>query len=334
MRRLSRRQPYQSYRCSVDNSWVRFERDLQAEVDRLFPGEQLVRVCGLRFIVPGVQTMQIKDIKFSNSITVEHNTLGDGAIGHIVRNRQVASDTAVLTDTWFHYDQVGSVLSESDKDGQLVATHYQDAFGVRQADWETGLPGGTREGWAHNTKEIDGGTGLMYMYQRHYIPEYGTFMSRAPYGPRREHEYGFAANDPLARIDPDGRISTLNVCWKNAFGAKGVLGRHYWLEGIVPIDPNDPNSDDEFFSCGQTGSSGGGDTDHSDRTPIDCASVDGAGDDPERARAAMECVCADANDGTWVPWGNDCKNKVEDCLEEAGFQMPNVPRRHPLVPWR
>src|SRR5690606_29632716 len=171
----------------VDDRWVRFERDLQAEVDRLFPGEQLVRVCGLRFIVPGVQTMQIKDIKFSNSITVEHNTLGGGAIGHIVRNRQVASDTAVLTDTWFHYDQVGSVLSESDKDGQLVATHYQDAFGVRQADWETGLPGGTREGWAHNTKEIDGGTGLMYMYQRHYIPEYGTFMSRAPYGPRREH---------------------------------------------------------------------------------------------------------------------------------------------------
>jgi RHS repeat-associated protein len=149
--------------------------------------------------------MQIKDIKFSNSITVEHNTLGGGAIGHIVRNRRVEADTAVLTDTWFHYDQVGSVLSESDAGGDLVATHYQDAFGVRQADWETGLPGGVGEGWAHNTKELDAGTGLMYMYQRHYIPEYGQFMSRAPYGPMLEHEFTFVGGDPVSFIDSNGR---------------------------------------------------------------------------------------------------------------------------------
>jgi hypothetical protein len=80
--------------------------------------------------------IQRQDIKFSNSTTVEHNTLGGDAIGPrcgkpLVRNRRVAHDTAVLDDTWFHYDQVGSVLSESDAAGDLVATHYQDAFGVR-----------------------------------------------------------------------------------------------------------------------------------------------------------------------------------------------------------
>jgi RHS repeat-associated protein len=184
----------------VQDRWVRLERDLQSELDRFWPSEELDRVVGVRFTVSGGQTAYVKDIKFSNSITVEHNTLGGGAIGHIVRNRRVAPDTAVLTDTWFHYDQVGSVLSESDADGELVATHYQDAFGVRQADWETGLPGGVGEGWAHNTKEIDGGTGLMYMYQRHYIPEYGQFMSRAPYGPMMEEEYVFAASEPPRNI--------------------------------------------------------------------------------------------------------------------------------------
>jgi RHS repeat-associated protein len=188
----------------VQDRWVRLERDLQSELDRFWPSEELDRVVGVRFTVSGGQTAYVKDIKFSNSITVEHNTLGGGAIGHIVRNRRVAPDTAVLTDTWFHYDQVGSVLSESDADGELVATHYQDAFGVRQADWETGLPGGVGEGWAHNTKEIDGGTGLMYMYQRHYIPEYGQFMSRAPYGPMMEEEYVFAASEPPRNIDPIG----------------------------------------------------------------------------------------------------------------------------------
>jgi RHS repeat-associated protein len=131
---------------------------------------------------------------------------GSGHKRSRVSNRRVEHDTAVLTDTWFHYDQVGSVLSESDASGNLVATHYQDAFGVRQADWETGLPGGVGEGWAHNTKELDGGTGLMYMYQRHYIPEYGQFMSRAPYEVVYEHEYGFAEQNPTAKSDPSGEI--------------------------------------------------------------------------------------------------------------------------------
>jgi RHS repeat-associated protein len=144
-----------------------------------------VRVTGIRIQPNSGQTVYLKDIprdsRSSNSITVEHNTLGGGAIGHIVRNRTVAPDSAVFEDKWFHYDQVGSVLSESDKDGQLAVMHYQDAFGVRQADWETGIPGGVREGWAHNTKELDPDTGLMYMYQRHYVPEYGMFMSRPPY---------------------------------------------------------------------------------------------------------------------------------------------------------
>src|SRR5690606_37010491 len=143
----------------------------------------------------------------------EHNTLGGGAIGHIVRNRRVEADTAVLTDTWFHYDQVGSVLSESDASGNLVATHYQDAFGVRQADWETGLPGGTREGWAHNTKELDGGTGLMYMYQRHYIPEYGMFMSRAPRESFYEAPYTFVDNYPVQLNDPSGE--DFLQCWSD-----------------------------------------------------------------------------------------------------------------------
>jgi RHS repeat-associated protein len=114
---------------------------------------------------------------------------------------------------WLHYDQVGSVLSESDADGDLVATHYQDAFGVRQADWETGLPGGTREGWAHNTKEIDGDTGLMYMYQRWYVPEYGQFMSRSPYSPRSEHPWTAFGQNPAMYIDPDGEAYYKPCSW-------------------------------------------------------------------------------------------------------------------------
>jgi RHS repeat-associated protein len=213
---------------------VRFERDLQAEVDRLFPGQQLVRVTGIRIQPNSGQTVYLKDLKFSNSITVEHNTLGGGAIGHIVRNRRVAADTAVFEDKWFHYDQVGSVLSESDKDGQLAVMHYQDAFGVRQADWETGIPGGVREGWAHNTKELDPGTGLMYMYQRHYVPEYGMFMSRAPYEPNIEHEYEFAYANPTDQVDPRGRYSQCGNCSNLRAGGGGLVSETLLKHELEP----------------------------------------------------------------------------------------------------
>ncbi len=185
------------------------QRDLQAELDRLFPGQQLVRVTGIRIEPRSGQTVQLKDIprnlRCSNSITVEHPPSS--------RLRRTGTRAAAgtsgpahcnLDEGGFHYDQVGSVLSESDASGNLSAMHYQDAFGVRQEDWATGVPGGTRDGWAHNTKEPDPGTGLLYMYQRHYVPEYGMFVSRAPYEVIYEHEYTFAGQNPVTFVDPRG----------------------------------------------------------------------------------------------------------------------------------
>jgi RHS repeat-associated protein len=56
------------------------------------------------------------------------------------------------------------------------------------------------------TKELDGDTGLVYMYQRWHAPETGTFMSSAPYPVMMEHRYGFAENRPGLMVDPDGRM--------------------------------------------------------------------------------------------------------------------------------
>jgi RHS repeat-associated protein len=55
------------------------------------------------------------------------------------------------------------------------------------------------------TKELDGDTGLVYMYQRWYSPETGMFMRRAPVKPQYEHAFSFASQRPTNRIDPDGR---------------------------------------------------------------------------------------------------------------------------------
>jgi RHS repeat-associated protein len=149
-------------------------------------------------------------------------------VSHILRNRTINPSTGVATDRWFHYDQVGSVLSESDAAGALEQTHHQDAFGNTQAAWQTGLWGGDRAGWHHNTKELDGDTGLVYMHQRWYSPETGTFMSSAPYPVTVEHRYGFAEADPVGIIDPMGTYIL-------PYGKLPIVGRNNLRPGEVRI---------------------------------------------------------------------------------------------------
>ena len=146
------------------------------------------------------------DVSFSNSLTVEHNTLGGGSISHILRNRSTNASTYAATDRWFHYDQVGSVMSESDAAGVLAQAHYQDAFGNTQASWSTGLWGGDKEGWHHNSKEFDNECALVYMFKRWYNPQLGRFSSSASYPVSKEHRFSFVENNPVSYADPKGQF--------------------------------------------------------------------------------------------------------------------------------
>ncbi len=184
--------------------WTRLERNWMADA-ALVPGFEPSQVTAVRLRhTPSGDPMLGGAISFSNSITIEENTLGPGVVGHLLHARTISPVTFAAVDRWFAYDQVGSILAETDADGELSATHHADAWGNRLEDWDTGVWGGLRVGWAHNTKEIDGLTDLTYMYQRWYAPETGTFLSRAPYPPMMEHEYGFALNEPTTFGDDEG----------------------------------------------------------------------------------------------------------------------------------
>jgi len=98
-------------------------------------------------------------------------------------------------------------MAESNSSGSLAVRHDQDAFGVKQTSWSAGKPSpSTAAGWHHNTKNTDPDTGYVYMYQRWYNPETGTFLSKAPYPAEIEHQYGFTANNPIRRVDPRGEL--------------------------------------------------------------------------------------------------------------------------------
>jgi len=185
----------------------------------------------------------IDDIRLSNAMTVEHNTLGTGVIGHILRHRTIDVPGAggaglyATTDRWFHYDQVGSVLSQTDSSGSVAATFWQDAFGNQLQSWSTGLwsDAAGQSGWHHNTKEYDADAGMEYMYQRWYVPELGIFGSNAPYPPFMEHPYLFVQCDPANRTDARGQLGPLAVvgvvCLASAAG-RTIYGSN---RNMVPL---------------------------------------------------------------------------------------------------
>ena len=147
------------------------------------------------------------DTGHCNSRTIEHNTLSGGSIARS-RSINISGIKPVATDKWLHYDQVGSVMLATNASAAVADTRHADAFGNEMASWTSGAWTDSlaeRSGRGHNTKELDSDTGLVYMYQRWYLPKVGIFVSMAPYPPHVESQYGFAMQSPARYFDPRGR---------------------------------------------------------------------------------------------------------------------------------
>ncbi|MBI5155588.1 hypothetical protein HZA57_10165 [Candidatus Poribacteria bacterium] len=93
--------------------WKRFERNVEADFEGL-GGPAWTDVDGVCIRV-GNSNYRVDEIRLSNSMTLEHNTLAPGVIGHIARHRTINSSTYAVTDRYFHYDQVGSVVARGGK---------------------------------------------------------------------------------------------------------------------------------------------------------------------------------------------------------------------------
>ncbi len=97
------------------------------------------------------------------------NTLGPGVVGHLLHARTISPVTFVAVDRWFAYDQVGSILAETDADGELAATHHADAWGNRLEDED--------ESWGHYVTTITTPDGRTLLYDQYItpVPIYGRF---------------------------------------------------------------------------------------------------------------------------------------------------------------
>jgi RHS repeat-associated protein len=103
----------------------------------------------------------------------------------------------------YYTDPEGNVLAETDVHGNIIARYDYRPYGsVVQG------PGPNGPGYAGHVNDPE--TGLSYMQQRYYDPGTGRFLSPDPVPPSSGdlsafNRYDYVGNNPITRIDPDGR---------------------------------------------------------------------------------------------------------------------------------
>jgi RHS repeat-associated protein len=131
------------------------------------------------------------------------------AVGGIIIAREYTTPET-YTDTWFHYDALGSVMNYSNASGIATATYHQDAYGnVIDASTGAWLNESSQAGFHLTTKEYDADVGLYFFWARWYEAKAAKYLGRSPFRADEEHPYSFASNNPLTFSDAKGLWPTV-----------------------------------------------------------------------------------------------------------------------------
>ncbi|MCC4613593.1 hypothetical protein LL963_16090 [Xanthomonas campestris pv. esculenti] len=122
------------------------------------------------------------------------------------------------TVTYIHTDALGSVVAETDANGNVIKRYDYEPYGALVGGQVTDGPG-----YAGHVS--DAATGLSYMQQRYMDPQLGVFLSVDPVTAYEQpvgqfNRYRYANGNPYKFKDPDGRI--VETAWDIAnitFGA-------------------------------------------------------------------------------------------------------------------
>jgi RHS repeat-associated protein len=131
------------------------------------------------------------------------------ALGLCVGHCTAATAQAQVQDTvvYYHTDAIGSVRVITDANGQVLSRHDYLPFGEA---WAPLLAADVRQ---FAGKERDKETGLDYFGARYYSTAIGRFTTsdqvlhpgKAALNPQLWNKYAYVSNNPLRKVDPDGR---------------------------------------------------------------------------------------------------------------------------------
>lgn len=110
---------------------------------------------------------------------------------------------AAETITYYYTSPQGTVLAKADASGNILSNADYRPYGTQALGTPEQGPG-----YTGHVNDVD--SGLVYMQARYYDPSLGRFVSADPQGPSPGraatfNRYGYASNNPVVYVDPDGR---------------------------------------------------------------------------------------------------------------------------------
>ena len=128
--------------------------------------------------------------------------------GLLLASRQLDPGTAAATTYRYHLDHLGTPRRVTDSTNHVVGQHNYHAFGPETSGISEPSPTPLK----YTGHERDGD--LDSMHARYYDPDMGRFLSVDPVmsvkrsiaEPQSWNRFTYAVNNPINRLDPDGRI--------------------------------------------------------------------------------------------------------------------------------
>lgn len=144
-----------------------------------------------------------------------------------------APSASVETVTYIHTDALGSVVAETDANGNVIKRYDYEPYG--------GVVGGqVTDGPGYTGHVSDAATGLSYMQQRYYDPQLGLFLSVDPVSthssPKHFNRYSYAYGNPYSFTDPDGRVPVMPFIYGAVLGGLADIAVQKAMNPGKPID--------------------------------------------------------------------------------------------------
>lgn len=146
-------------------------------------------------------------INQADTVVELKNYFYQGRNGIAERLRTLSNDVT----NYVHSDQIGSPMARSTAYGSVYERTMYELYGLKGHS-DPNPPYGTAglfpDGLGFAGHRVDRVSGLSYMQQRYYDPLAGRFISMDPVTADSDklfNRYAYAHNNPLAKVDPDGR---------------------------------------------------------------------------------------------------------------------------------
>jgi RHS repeat-associated protein len=154
---------------------------------------------------------------------VLQDAIGGGPTSSYVYGLNLIEAFQPLSNDFYHYDGLGSVILLTDIKGRPETGYLYDAWG------NSILPASPTNPFRFTGQALDSATGLYYLRARYYDPSVGGFLNKDPLPgfiaqPKDRNRYRYSLGNPIRFTDPSGlsaiestnqTASILSVCGVN-----------------------------------------------------------------------------------------------------------------------